>query len=67
MSPAVAGLEIGAQARGVGHKLLLGDELPVADAVGSYQVSPVWNECRLGGRTDGILKVVGSDPAADRI
>ena len=33
--PAVAGLDVGAQALEVGHKLLLGDELPVDDAVGS--------------------------------
>ena len=42
--PAVAGLDVGAQALGTGHKLLFGDELHVdgaLDEVGSYLVPRV--------------------------
>ena len=44
VSPAVAGLEVGAQALEVGHKLLLGDKLLVGgvrDEVGSISVPRV--------------------------
>ena len=53
MSPAAAGLEVGAQALEVGHKLLLGTVCPLT-VLSAVVGVPVLNECRLDGRTDGI-------------
>ena len=55
------------QAHDVGRKLLFRDGLPLkARGSAAIFLSPV-NGCRLDGRTDGILLVVGSDLAADKM
>ena len=51
----------------VGRKLLCRDGLPLARLRTAAIFLSLVNGCRLDGRTDGILLVVGSDLAADKM